>query len=257
MLGSQADKVYFTKRLNGFKSLEGNRIVNIKHVNRIAESIRKNGFLINPIIVNSRMEVIDGQHRLQAAKEQDVGIYYIVARGYSLNEVHSLNLNQKNWTAKDYMNGYANMGVEPYVKLQKFHGENNDFSISNCIAMCSNISGGRAYTLTQKHRVDGKGKGTKQVFEEGTWKGKDFDLAQNYADKIRALKDYYQGYKRSTFVGVMISLLNNENFDYRHFVHKLKLQPTKLVDCANRPQYRLLIEDIYNWNTSQKVNLRY
>jgi hypothetical protein len=55
----------------------------------------------------------------------------------------------------------------------------------------------------------------------------------------------------------MISLFKNENFDYSEFMHKLRLQPKALVDCANREQQKLLIEEIYNYKSRQKVNLRY
>jgi hypothetical protein len=49
---------------------------------------------------------------------------------------------------------------------------------------------------------------------------------------------------------------NNEIFDFSEFMHKLRLQPSALVDCVNSDQYRTVIEDIYNWRSRNKVNLR-
>mgnify|MGYP003656433990 FL=1 len=253
----EVGKVYFTKDLNGFKIMDGNRIPNLNHIRRISGSMKENGVLMNPIIVNELYEVVDGQHRLAAARENSKGIYYIIAKDYSLKEVHSLNLNQKNWTSKDYMQGYAGIGVIPYIKLSKFYKINSDFGLQVCIAMCSNISGGRSANLSQKYRVGKKPTNLKEVFEEGTWKGKDFELAQDYADKIRNIKKYYAGYNRSTFVGTMIGMINNKNFIYNQFIQKLKTQPTALVDCAKREQYKILIEDIYNYRSRNKVNLRF
>ena len=54
-----------------------------------------------------------------------------------------------------------------------------------------------------------------------------------------------------------IVLFQNEKFDFNEFMHKVRLQPTALVDCANRDQYRTLIEDIYNYKSRNKINLRY
>jgi hypothetical protein len=71
------------------------------------------------------------------------------------------------------------------------------------------------------------------------------------------IKPYYVGYNRSAFVGTMIVLLQNQNFDFNDFMHKLRIQPTALVDCANREQYKTLIEDIYNFKRREKVNLRF
>lgn len=253
----EISKVYFTKDLSMFKIMDGNRIPNLNHIRRISASMKENGVLMNPIIINELYEVIDGQHRLAAAREQKAGVYFIVAKNYTLNEVHSLNLNQKNWGVKDYMQGYASIGIESYVKLSKFYELNKEFSINDCVGMCSNISGGRAGNLAQKYRSDVSNSNLKEVFEEGTWKGKSFELAQINADKLKIIKKYYNGYNRSTFVGTMLHLFTNPNFDFNFFIEKLKKQPTALLHCANRPQYRMLIEDIYNYRSRNKVNLRY
>jgi len=55
----------------------------------------------------------------------------------------------------------------------------------------------------------------------------------------------------------MIILFKNPIFDYSEFMHKVRLQPKALVDCASREQQRLLIEEIYNYRSRNKVNLRY
>ena len=254
----EVNKVYKTSDLSIFKQIDGNRIPNLQHVKRLADSIRVYGMKCNPILVNERMEVIDGQHRLMAAKDAKSFVYYIIIPGYNLKEVHTLNLNQKNWGKKDFMEGYANMGIKSYIKLREFIKKNEEFGFSDCIAFCSNKSSYSSCDIKQKGRLDNsKNYNLSEVFEEGTWKGKDFDLAQEWANKIRMIKRYYSGYNRTGFVGTMITLFQNKNFDFNEFMHKLRLQPTALVDCANRDQYRTLIEDIYNYRSRNKVNLRY
>lgn len=253
---TEVNKVYKTSDLSIFKSIDGNRVPNLQHIKRLSQSISVYGMKCNPILVNEQMEVIDGQHRLAAAKEANSFVYFVVVKGYDLKEVHTLNLNQKNWTKKDFMEGYANMGVESYVKLSDFVEKNDDFSFSDCVSLCSNLSASSSSSINQTIR-GGKITNMSEVFENGTWKGKDFDLAQEWANKIRMIKPYYLGYNRTSFVGSMIGLFQKENFDFNEFMHKLRLQPTALVDCANREQYKTLIEDIYNWRSRQKINLRY
>lgn len=242
----EVNKVYKTHDLSLFKIIEGNRVPNLQHVKRLSDSIRMYGMKCNPILINENMEVIDGQHRLMAAKEAESFVYYIIVEGYSLNEVHTLNLNQKNWTKKDYLEGYANLGIVDYVKMQNFFHKNDDYKLMDCMAFCSNNSVNSGTTSNGQ-----------KPFENGEWKCKDINIAQDWANKIRMIKPYYEGYNRSNFVGTMLVLFRNEKFDFNEFMHKLRLQPTALVDCANREQYRTLIEDIYNYKSRNKISLRY
>jgi hypothetical protein len=252
---TEVNKVYKTNDLSIFKQIGGNRVPNPQHVKRLKTSIIENGMLCNPILVNEKMEVIDGQHRLLASKEAGSSVYYIILNGYSLSEVHTLNLNQKNWTKKDFMDGYADMGIESYAKLRQFVKKHEDFTFTDCIAFCSNNT---AHAPSgNKSRLVNPELSTQEVFEEGTWKGKDFNLANEWAEKIRLIKPYYINYNRSTFVLTMIGMFKNEIFDYSEFMHKIRLQPKALVDCANREQQKLLIEEIYNFKSRNKVNLRY
>ena len=122
--------------------------------------------------------------------------------------------------------------------------------------MMSNVTNGCNLTIVNTIR-GGVKKNQSEIIESGTWKGKDFNLAQEWANKIRMIKPYYIGYNRTGFVGTMIGLLQKETFDFNDFMHKIRLQPTALVDCASRDQYRTLIEDIYNYKRREKISLRY
>lgn len=251
--------VYVTNDYSKFKSIDGNRPPNPKHINRLYNSILDNGLLCNPIIVNRSYEIIDGQHRFFAAKKANISFYYIMLDGYTLADVHTLNLNQKNWTKKDFMEGYADMGEISYIKLRTFIENNADFSFTDSISLCSNKSTSSGSFANQKNRgVNGDSvMKMSQVFEEGTWKGRDFDIAQEWADKIRDFKQFFTGYNKSVFVGTMIQILQNENYNHKEFLGKLKTQTNALYDCANREQCKLMIENIYNFRRREKVSLRY
>lgn len=240
----QTGEVYFTNDLKRFVTMNGNRVVNPKHVDRIAESQKRNGVLMNPIIVNSLWEVVDGQHRLEASKRNGLGIYYIIAPNYTLSEVHALNLNQKNWGTIDYLNGYADMGIPPYVGLRDFMLNNQCFPISNAIAICSTSLGG-------------DGGHHNKPFNNGEWLNRDWRQAQDYSDKIQLVGTIYDGYTRRTFVCAMMALFANKNFDFNEFMSKLRMQPSALVDCVRVSDYKILIEDIYNYRRRNKISLKY
>jgi len=248
-------RVYKTRNLDLFVNITGNRVVIPQHIRKIADSFKADGVLKNPIIVNEKFEVIDGGHRCEAARLANSELYFIVLEGYGLSQVQTLNLNQENWKKKDFMESYANQGMSPYIKLRTFKDINKDFTLNDCIALCSNITSiscGKAGKVRGDASVH-----LTEVFEDGTWVGKNFVLAQEWVDKIRQIKPYYAGYNRSIFVGTIVGMFMNPNFDFDLFIHKLRLQQTKLVDCSNREQYKVIIEEIYNFRSQNKVNLRF
>jgi hypothetical protein len=51
----EVNKVYKTNDLSIFKQIDGNRVPNLQHVKRLADSIRVYGMKCNPILVNERM----------------------------------------------------------------------------------------------------------------------------------------------------------------------------------------------------------
>lgn len=112
--------VYLETDLSVFKTLDGNRSVEPARVDKIARSIQRVGFVPSPIVVNDRMEVIDGQGRLEACKQLNLPIPYIQIDGIGIEECLSMNINQVNWSTRDYVNSWAERGNENYIKLRDF-----------------------------------------------------------------------------------------------------------------------------------------
>lgn len=141
MTGIQATKDY-----NKFKLIQGNRNIMPGHVARLTTSIlRKNMLAQNPIIVNERFEVIDGQHRLEVAKNNDLEVFYLIIPGAHFTEIISLNANNRVWTSRDYVNSYASQGKADYIWLTEFI-DNYGISVTEavCFIFGSDGSGPRA-----------------------------------------------------------------------------------------------------------------
>ena len=238
---NNSNQVQTTSNYSLFTSLEGNRNVNKLHVKRLKESMQKK-YLFTVIIVNEKMEIIDGQHRFTACKELELPIRYIVVNGYGLSEVQMLNVNSKNWNADDYLIGYCDLGIEDYLIYRDFKSKYG-FGHNECQLLLSG-----KYNNSKIRKSD---------FTTGDFKIRDLQKAIQYAKYILQIKPYYDGWKRRTFVYSIVRLLSNENFDIDYFLNKLKSQPNSLSDCTTVSQYILLIEDIYNYRNRNKVNLRY
>lgn len=110
------NNVFETYDYSQFKKLLGNR--NVNHEKDIMESIRKNGEVRIPIIVNEKFEIIDGQNTFNARKQLSLPIYYIICEGYGIKECIAMNTTAKNWAIEDYVNCYAEYGMEDYILLR-------------------------------------------------------------------------------------------------------------------------------------------
>lgn len=118
--------VFKTDEYDKFSDLLGNRDVKNNRKAMLMESINEIGYITNPIIVNEKYEVIDGQGRLAACKELGIPVTYIIVDGIGIRECMRLNQNMKNWTARDYVESYAEQGNQSYkylLKLLTDHGE--------------------------------------------------------------------------------------------------------------------------------------
>lgn len=112
-----AYNVYVTKDYSIFKRLVGNRDIPESRISKIVESIQTIGWVHNPIIVNEKMEVIDGQGRLTALQRLKMPIEYIIAEGAGNKECIYMNMNMVNWKLSDFIKSYAEQGNENYQRL--------------------------------------------------------------------------------------------------------------------------------------------
>ena len=238
-----------------FAQIEGNRVVNKLHVERLKTSFQKS-YLMSPIIVNQKYEIIDGQHRFNAAKALGLPVNFIVTNGYGLREVQMLNTNMKNWKKEDYLHAYCDLGYEEYLKMKQFMQDFPDFGIAVAEQLLTNTVGG-ANNRGHAAKIDGKTTGRLRNFQEGELEIPDLELAYENGEKIMMFKPYYDGFNRTVFVAAMIGMFKHENYNHSQMITKVKNNPTALTHCSNVTQYKILIEEIYNFRSREKVSLRF
>jgi len=239
----KTNQVYTTNDYSLFTTMEGNRKLNPTHIKRLKVSMSED-YLKIPIIVNGKYQIIDGQHRFQAVQDLGLSVVYMVMKDYGLEQVQRLNTNSSNWKIADYMESYCNRGNKHYIKYRDYKKMYNLGDYESMAMLKGKINGGG-------HNYDEFRKGLFKV-KSGQW-----GIACEQAEQVLQLGKYYEGYKRRSFVFAMIHLINHENFDLLQLLNKLKYQSTKLVDCTNKEQYLYLLQEIYNFKSSNKVNLVY
>lgn len=223
-----------------FKILPGNRNINTLHFNRLRDSMAED-FLFSPIIVNEKFEVIDGQHRLKCCEELKLPVYYLTCQGYGLSEIQRYNVNTKNWSMDDFMNGYIELGKKEY-EFYKLFKDKYGFGHRESLRMLVNQS--------DHIRMN-------KDFMEGKLRIKNYNNACILAEKIKMVEPFYDGWRRRSFVMALVSLINKGNFNIEEFVDKLRYQQSKMYDCGTSEQYIQLIEEIYNFKRREKISLRF
>jgi hypothetical protein len=109
-----------------FKALAGNRNLNAGHLARLTISISKRNLMeYNPILVNESMEVIDGQHRLEIARQNKWKVYYTIVPSAGLTEVMELNTTLRNWRLNDFVDSLITQGNKEMLYLREFCDEYN------------------------------------------------------------------------------------------------------------------------------------
>lgn len=231
--------VHTTTDYGLFKSIDGNRNLNLLHLNRLRKSMQERA-LFTIITVNERYEIIDGQHRFEVSKELGLPVHYVMCAGYGLNEVHIMNATSKTWNSDDYMEGYCQLGKQAYLTYKKFKNT-YELDHASCLAILAKFENGSAI----------------KEFYEGRFEIHNYKQAVEFAERLNLIGKYYEGNKRRMFVRALLTLFKNERFEFMEFLNKLRLNPSALTDCSTVSQYITLIEEIYNYRRRDKVNLRY
>lgn len=241
-LSVEHSQIYSTSDYDKFTTIEGNRNINPLHLVRLKKSIMS-GYLFTIIIVNEKDQIIDGQHRYEAIKKLGLLIHYVVCNGYGLKEVQILNQNSKTWTMDDFVDGYCQLGYQDYIVYKNFRAK---YHFSHTLTY--------SLLLNRNHMINSE---AKKHFGQGLFKVCDYEKAQQYADSLVSISNYFSGIKDRNFVYAMIKLFDKPDFIFNELMHKLALNPNMLQPRKTIKQYIELIEDIYNYKRRDKVNLRF
>lgn len=236
-MDTQEEKDY--KKLSFLKE---NRPIDRNQVNKLKASIQETGYWDEcPIIVDKDMNIIDGQHRFTACQEMGIPIKYIVSKTMDINTLAVINTTQKNWNIGDFVNFYAHQDNVSYIMLQAFVKENK-INPSIAIMLIKNaVSGGSDsaiiksgnFTVTQKEIKD----------------------AQERATRILATVKLMRLPMTDKLVRALVSANKHPQFTFEKFLQKVSIQMDKIYRCQTTAGYLDMIEKIFNFKNSRKINL--
>lgn len=231
-----------------FQHLVGNRTVARSRVEKIKQSIQKVGYIINPIIVNEKYQIIDGQGREQALAELGMPVDYIVVEGTGINECRSMNIYQSNWRLEDYIYSYAEQGDSSYIRLlhllKKYKKEGFDIRAIGSVLMKGMgevhskiiMEGGIVFTEEDE----------KEAVECIDWMIPVMDVLRE--SECGSIKSYIQ---------VLAWCYFNEDIDNDRLVEKVNKRRIPIIPAINSRQAATVIETIYDYSCSKKSFLSY
>jgi hypothetical protein len=130
-------EIQVTTNYKLFGNLKGNRIVNPNHVKKIRQSLRKKHIkevsiivVCNPTPDDGRPPflIIDGQHRFDALKEENLPVTFVVVDDVEyidesnvLSVIELLNTSSMEWDVTDFMGSKSELGDENYIRYSKIY----------------------------------------------------------------------------------------------------------------------------------------
>lgn len=244
--------VKFISNLTVFKHIMGNRTNEVldfeSRVHKLMTLLKKDGQQLNPIQVDTKMRVVDGQTRIEALRRLysegwtpitgKQGVDFIVVPERNVSQIRSMNGVKTDWTGDHIASSEAKMGNINYIQYLQFRNEFR-FPIDVSAGMLSDKTS------------DGR---NMKLFRDGHFVVTHYEKARDRANKIMSLSRFESIHNKgvtrhSYFIRALILLMNRNDFDFGIFVRKLELQANALQRCANTRQYIEIIQNIYNHHT--------
>lgn len=233
--------VHETTDYKKFKLLIDNRQTARTHINKLKDAINKNPEImkVQPILVNEKYEIIDGQHRFVAASELGLPIHYTQVYGLDISTARDMNVMQRRWGVDDYAYSYAKAGNVHYKAFNEYRREYPSMSAS----VLQTILAGQTNDLYGDFR---KGDFVVKRDEEDTrWILEQLDTIKEVTmNEMPISKPFVVGF---------LTALSKEDFQPEEFMRNLKRKPEQFHRTATVRDALRMLEDIHNFGKSTNL----
>lgn len=239
------ENLRFSTNYSNFKKTTDNRIVDVNspHFKKVLSSIEKHGYIpAYPIHVRtfgSGYEIIDGQHRFEAAKTLGVQFSYVVYDNGEI-DIPTLNNTQGKWKATDYLESYAAQGIREYVKLKEIY----DITKLPISVLVGIFAANDSYVIQ---------------FCKGELKITNESNGLAIVDFIENIKQIYPQAKNTRFVRAIRICFRNPLFSLKKLQQKMHTNPALLYNCPETVAFIEMIEKVYNYRSphKDKISLKF
>ena len=171
--------VFWVKRehFDRFKFLETNRDRSDAQVNRLMGLLKEPRGQRDPIKINKKWEVIDGQHRIDAAREGGLdAVMVLMQDNATIDDVIVMNTSQKKWAWQDYLKTHSHESRPNHMEYRKLTKFMDDYGVNHKVGTWLLSGNNHDYGVTD--------------FEEGKFKVREEENAIKQATYLKTLKGY-------------------------------------------------------------------
>lgn len=250
-----------TKDYDQFKYIKGNRPLEESNVKAIANQLQQYGQIV-PIVVNSKYQVIDGQHRLQACRRLKIPVKFIVEKSANINAVITANAVGKKWSELDHINRHASEGKTEYIQLKKWVKECKELGFNyGPSVMMAQLSGTRRscymyedgkVRAADKHGSIKKLYGVGTVIKVGMFKFPDLEKSKDFRAALMKFIEF-PFYQKSAFVSALNQCMKIEEFDVDRLVESAEKYPRRFTNEVSAADFLQMIEKAYNYRKHSKL----
>ncbi len=236
-------EIFQTTEYDLFGLIPCNRPIYPQHLKRLISAIESNNMLRqHPIRVRPNGMVLDGQHRLMAAQELGIPIYYYIDEDKTdLKDIALESAIRRTWSNADIMNLWVGLKYPHYLTLQGFIDKHPWMTISVAIAVCQGRQS-NSY-IKGKNRED---------FIAGKYKITDMAYATKFAAAIGDYMEYINFGKHKKFMQTVSYLIRHPDYDHVRMMAQMDRAGHLLTKQFTKNDYLRAVEKVYNYRRTKK-----
>jgi len=252
------NQIQKTRDYDIFNIIDFNREVGKNKINALRKDMRNNKNLCidYPIVVDDDLNVLEGQTRYFACKEEGRTVYYKISDRLTIDDVPKANSFQKKWTMKDYLHAYISLfndGQNKYTAYKIF---------SDYMESIPKLSPSTAMIILCGSRQTA----TMDKFQNGELTIHDLvnlEWSDQFATDLRDFSTYNERqiipshYWHRNFVVAFFTLYTHKRYDHKQMQDKIGTVSRMLVKCPSTEMYIELLEEFYNWKVSSPRRIRF
>lgn len=237
-------EILTSKKYDEFTTILGNRNVSKKKVERLVADINSGLNLLPycPIVVYKNEEkfmIIDGQHRLEASKEVESPVHYVICEPLDLKQIARLNSRSDKWKNSDFLDCYVQLGFDDYLVLKE-------------VMDIWGLVYSAAIDFLMFGDLDANARGM-DTFRDGDFKANHTEYLTELMDLTWSIFDRYKFRSDRYLVKAMKKLVDGGKCDFDHLKSKVAEAPNEMDQQQNWKDYIYNIEKVYNHRCSNRT----
>lgn len=245
MNATKTPKLETSKNYAAFLPNDEQRYIHPPHVKHLVQRMSDYGFLPSKPIQcfkrGAKFILIDGHHRLAAAKQLGIPFFYVLEPESNTQTMAAVNSTVKTWVLADYVRMYALRGNADYQNLTRYAESGIP------VMMAASMLHGHAALSGNAN----------ELIKSGTFKIKETTSINRVYGMIQKFGEINPVVKHRAFIGALSDCLLTPEFDFERFERRFEESPNMIQKASNKDLQLLQLEELYNFRSREKVPLAF